>query len=253
MFNALKKLFTPKIEVFVRHCHFSAVSQHKSRYPEFSREKCHENLLSTLDPKKANLTFFLDTCHPMSGIHFIKKQSRYPVIEIMEGTEGGSFLRMLDHVCTLRLSEDTIVYFLEDDYLHRPGWTDVLLEGFSIPEASYVTLYDHRDKYFFPAYSDLTAKLFLTKSCHWRTAPSTTNTYAMRFGTLKKHLPIHRAFSEGRKISADHEKFIALGRAGGQLISPIPGWSTHVEPEYASPCVDWERFLKNPVPDTIHL
>ena len=33
-------------------------------------------------------------------------------------------------------------YFLEDDYLHRPGWCDVLLEGFTVNNASYVTLYD---------------------------------------------------------------------------------------------------------------
>jgi hypothetical protein len=57
----------------------------------------------------------------------------------------------------------------------------------------------------------------------------------MRFSTLKEHLSIHRRFSQGRKISADHDKFCCLGKKGAMLISPIPGWSTHAEKEFASP------------------
>ncbi|MGH7890197.1 MAG: hypothetical protein ACRENF_06570 [Thermodesulfobacteriota bacterium] len=233
-----------KIELFVRHCNFSEVSQHKNRLSGFSRQKCHENLLSTLDDKRANVTFLLDTFHPSNKSHFILEQSKFPVIEIKEGTETGSFLRLLDHVASLKLDPATIVYFLEDDYLHREGWIDVLLEGFSIPGASYVTLYDHRDKYSLSIYNELTSKIFHTASCHWRTTPSTTNTYAMRYRTLMEHLPIHRQFSTGRKISADHEKFLELGRQGAVLISSLPGWSTHIEADLTSPCTDWEMFFK---------
>ncbi len=232
----------PKIELFVRHCHFSDISQHKKRLSNWSRERCFENLLSTLDPKRVNVTILLDTFHPMKETHFVKKQTRYPVLEISEGTETGSFLKMLDHVVSKKFSPETIIYFLEDDYIHRAGWVDILLEGFSLPEVDYVTLYDHKDKYFLPLYADLNAQLFHTKSAHWRTTPSTTNTYAMRFTTLKEHLPIHRAFSEGRKISADHDKFCKLREMGARLISPIPGWATHTEIEFASPCIAWENL-----------
>jgi hypothetical protein len=232
----------PKIEVFVRHCHFSAVSSHKKRFSGYSPKRCFDNLLNTFDCKKANLTFFLDTFHPMESPHFLTEQNAFPVISIQEGTESGSFLRLLEHVSQLKLKPDTIVYFLEDDYLHRAGWLDILQEGFTLPQVDYVTLYDHRDKYS-PLYEDLEAKLFHTASCHWRTTPSTTNTYAMRFKTLQKHLDIHRAFSLNGAISADHQKFCALKEKGALLVSPIPGWSTHAEPDFASPCVDWERML----------
>ncbi len=233
----------PKIEVFVRHCNFSEVSQHKNRLSGFSRQKCYENFLSNLDKKRVNVTFLLDTFHS-GDKHFVLDQTDFPVIEIKEGTETGSFLRLLDHVVSLKLDPETIIYFLEDDYLHREGWIDVLLEGFTIPEASYVTLFDHRDKYFHPLYKELTSKIFHTASCHWRTTPSTTNTYAMKYQTLMQHLPIHREFSLNRKISADHEKFLELGRQGALLISSIPGWSTHVELNLASPCFDWELFFQ---------
>jgi glycosyltransferase involved in cell wall biosynthesis len=218
-------MFRKPIEVFVRYCNYSEVSAKKQRPAGFSHKACYNNLLATID-SRVNLTFFLDTKHP--GNHFIRPRA----IEIQEGTEAGSFLRMIEHVVKLPLKPDTIVYFLEDDYLHRPGWVDVLLEGFTLP-ADYVTLYDHRDKY--RDYPDLFSKLFLTSSCHWRTTPSTTNTYAMRFKTFQKHYSIHEQFSLQRRISSDHDKFIALGKEGGILISPIPGYSTHAEPEYLTP------------------
>lgn len=215
----------PTIEVFVRYCNYSLASAHKKRPPGFSREACHRNLLDTID-SRVHLTYFLDTAS--EGDHFIKNQA----IEIKEGTEAGSFLRMLEYVEKLDLHPDTIVYFLEDDYFHLPGWVDLMFEGFSLP-TDYLTLYDHRDKYMI--YPKLTSQIFITPSSHWRTTPSTTNTYAMRFGTLKEHLPIHRRFSEGRKISADHKKFCCLAKKGAMLISPIPGWSTHADPENGSP------------------
>ncbi len=242
-YRALKQLFgvTPKIEVFVRHCHFSKVSEHKARLPNFSRQRCHENLLSTLDSKKANITFLLDTFHPSQEPHFVLQQKEYPVIQISEGSETGSFLKLLDHVISLNLSDDTICYFLEDDYIHKNGWVDILYEGFTLPNADYITLYDHRDKYFL--YPDLASKIYHTASCHWRTTPSTTNTYAMKYKTLKRDLEVHREFSLNRKISADHDKFSKLTSQGATLLSSIPGWSTHAEPDYASPCTAWETLL----------
>jgi hypothetical protein len=243
IFNFFQK--KPRLEIFVRHCHFSQVSQHKKRFSGFNREACFHNFMQTLDHKWAHVTFFLDTFFPMEEEHFIKKQTRYPVIEIKEGTETGSFLKLIDYVEQLKLAPDTLVYFLEDDYLHRSGWINVLLEGFSLAQADYLTLYDHRDKYTSPLYQELTAKIYATHSCHWRTTPSTTNTYAMRMETLKQHIAIHREFSLGSRITRDHEKFCALRAQGAQLLSPLPGWATHAEPEFASPCFPWENLLKS--------
>lgn len=232
--------YTGKIEVFVRHCGFSSISQHKQRFPGFSRELCHRNLLETIDRTKANITFFFDAAKRDLASHFLKTT---PVIEISEGTESGSFLRLLDYVTKLPLHPETILYFVEDDYLHRPFWTEVLFEGFSLPGVDYVTLFDHRDKYFDPMYRKLTSRLFVTPSCHWRSTPSTTQTFAVRFKTLLQDIAIHRKYSTGCPISKDHAKFLHLQRRGSLLISSIPGWSTHVEPPFASPCTDWEALL----------
>ena len=233
-----------KLQVFVRHCHFSEVSLHKNRFEGFDRKRCYKNLMETAKGSDVQFTFLLDTFYPMEGDHFIKEQKEFPVIEISEGTETGSFLQLLDYVTQQRFSKETPLYFLEDDYLHRPGWVDILLEGFSIEAADYLTLYDHRDKYFAPEYAELKSDLKHTKSCHWRETPSTTNTYAMKYKTLFRDLSTHQEFSKGLKITADHDKFIALKEKGRHLFSPIPGWSTHAEPELASPCHSWESYFQ---------
>ncbi len=238
IFSKFKKA-PSKIQVFVRHCHYSGASAHKRRSPGFSHEKCHENLMATADLSKVDFTFLLDTHFAKDEPHFIEKQTQFPVVKINAGCEGKSFLALLDYVIEKQYTNDTVLYFLEDDYLHREGWADILLEGFSLPQADYITLFDHRDKYFLEMYENLQARLFHTASTHWRTTPSTTNTYAMRMKSLKKHLEIHRRFSIDRQISSDHEKFLALGKLGAVLLSSIPGWSTHAEPEFSSPCHDW--------------
>ena len=63
------------------------------------------------------------------------------------------------------MHDQTIVYFLEDDYLHRAGWADILLEAFTLDQADYVTLFDHQDKYTAPMYENLQSRIFRGHIC----------------------------------------------------------------------------------------
>ena len=230
-----------KIEIFCRHAFSSLASRHKARPIGFSYEKCYRNLLDTFDASKGNLTFFFDGARGPLEDHFLVREKKHPIIEIREGSEAGSFLKLLDYVLSLEIDPETIVYFLEDDYLHHPGWMELLFEAFEIPGVTYATLYDHRDKY--TSYPKLTSQIFVTRSCHWRSTPSTTNTFATQLKTLRHDLAIHQKFSRGREISADHDKFLKLQKRGALLVSSIPGFSTHAEPAFASPCTAWETLL----------
>lgn len=223
------------IHVFVRHCHLSKISLHKSRPPWFSREKCFENLLQTSDAN-TKITVMFDG---KKDGHFVTK---YPVdiVETEGGSETRSFRNMIQYVLSLPLDDNSIIYFLEDDYMHVPGWCNVMREAFAMNISEYVTMYDHKDKYFLPMYRNLQSRILVTDSCHWRTVPSTTNTYAMRVGALKKHLEIHLQYSDVHtQVSRDHEKFLHLNSIGSSLVSPIPGYSTHCETAYLSPVVKW--------------
>lgn len=233
-----------RVEIFMRHCYYSDASNHKKRPSYFDRKAFFENFLSTINHDFVRVTCILDTFHEGDQPHFVLEQDQVEVICISEGKEAKSFTKLLEIVEAKKLSPETILYFVEDDYIHRQNWIDVMLEGFSIPNIDYVTLYDHPDKYT-DLYQNLQTKLYTTKSAHWRETPSTTNTYAMRAKTLKKHLRIHQEFSEGVAITKDHSKFCALSAVGAKLISCIPGYSTHVELGFESPCIDWEKILLN--------
>jgi hypothetical protein len=134
---------------------------------------------------------------------------------------------------------------LEDDYLHRPGWSEVMLEGFDI-KSHYLTLYDFD---FFIAKGYL-CEIFTTPSSHWRAVPATTNTFACRYKTLLEDLEIHQKHSingvkeeEGFHFSKDYDKFWELQKQERYLISPMPGWSTHCDENHISPIIDWKKVV----------
>jgi hypothetical protein len=105
-----------------------------------------------------------------------------------------------------------------------------------------VTLYDHGDKYQ-EMYKDFMTKVLHTELSHWMPTPSTTNTFAVKMKTLKEDYIIQKKWSVGYEPSADHAKFIELNQRGKNLISSIPGYSTHCQKEFLAPCIDWEKYL----------
>ena len=164
-------------------------------------------------------------------------------VSVKGGNDAQSFLNLLNYVNEQEYGDDDIIYFLEDDYLHKEGWIDILLEGFEHIGADYYTLYDHPDKYWSGMYDELQSKVIATPTVHWRTAPSTTNTYACKFKTLKEHFDIHVKYCDlAAKWTKDHDKFTHLWSIGSNLISCIPGYSTHVEGNMLSPTVDWSNI-----------
>ena len=231
------------VHVFVRQ---TSNSNGKPRPDWFSYEKCFKNLLSILD-ENAKLTVIFDG--DTEG-HFISKYPSVNLINIKEGTETKSFTWLVNHVVERDIKDDDIVYFVEDDYVHRPGSLDMIRDIFKYSNADYASLYDHADKYI-PGYYQHFAQGFITHvvstdKSHWRTTPSTTNTYAMKFSTLKRDIDIHLKFSvfeKVGKISQDHQKFCELWNSGKSLVTPIPGYSTHCEIGLMSPHVDWVKVL----------
>lgn len=214
----------------------------KFRPDWFSYEKCFENF--TKEFKDDDVTVFFDG--ELMKDHYVHK-SGFNIVPIQEGSETKSFLKLVDYILNQNYKDDEVIYIVEDDYLHREGASQILKEAFSqFPNAYYATLYDHNDKYI-PGYYEMYApnfpiQLLVSKSVHWRTTPSTTNTFATRFKTLKEDIEIHKEFSSPeKKTSDDHIKFISLWNKGRSLISCIPGYSTHVENALMSPTIEWEK------------
>lgn len=226
------------LRVYVRHSH---ATNSKPRPPWFSKLACLRSLLDTVDAG-TQVTFLFDGAS-VAG-HFLAEEAipaPHRVVCLQGGgTDAASFLNALRHVAAAALPPDDIVCFLEDDYLCLPGWCQAVREGLGV--ADYVSCYDHPDKYDARMYPALTARLTATPSAHWRSAPSTTNSYAMTAGTLARDMVVHENFCWLHMgHTADNEKFQCLtGQCGRTLATCVPAFWTHCEVGMLSPCRDWD-------------
>jgi len=206
------------MKVFVRHCHISEASLHKSRPQGFDREVLFQKVLQTCP----DLFVVLDS----DKDHFTEKYTSN-IIRIVGGCESKSFLALIKVVKDMGLEEswnlNTPIVFLEDDYAVSTSWADHIKEGLLFGD--FVTLYDHPDKYINP----IPCKIFLGEQCHWRTTPSTTNSYAMKFRTFLETYEMQSKFSENVSVTLDHYKFLSLWNSGKTLVSSLPGHWSHEE------------------------
>lgn len=235
-----------RVHVFVRHCWASEVSAHKPRPAWFDRERCFKRLLATADAATRVIVVF--DGDPRS--HFVTAPGGAArVVRLADaGCEARSFLGTLQVALAAEdIDPDDIVYLTEDDYWHEPGWCQALREGLDLFD--YVSAYDHPDKY--PTHKPTVVDaivarapaLRVTASAHWRTAVSTTNTYAARARTLRQDAAVHAAYSQmfaGQRVTDDHEKFQDLWARGRTLGTCVPARATHCEEGVLAPAVDWQ-------------
>ena len=233
------------IEIFIRHCYYSKIQELPDRIRPswFNKIKVFENFKNTLNPDLINYTIVYDEFYGSIDKTFLAKEKNVEIIKC--GNECDSFLKTLEIIQSKNLSDDTIVYLLEDDYLHRPGWSEVMLEGFEI-NSHYLTLYDFD---FFIAKGWL-CEIFTTPSSHWRAVPATTNTFACKYKTLIEDIEIQKEYSiygiremDEYSYSRDYNKFWELQKQERYLISPMPGWSTHCDENHISPIIDWKKVV----------
>lgn len=154
-------------------------------------------------------------------------------IEVKNHGNSASFVETLDYA--LELDSDTVVYFVEDDYIHRGDVSGLLLEG--LERFDYVSLYDHPDK------AGNNTNVIYTKSAHWMRTVSTTMTFAGRVDRLvyDKDIILNNLQSSQPN---DHAMWINLARSGRTLGTTIPGFSTHGEVNFLSPVIEWQAYLQ---------
>ena len=238
------------IQVFLRHCYYSKLQELSDRRRPvwFNKYKTFQNFKNTLDTNLVDYHIIYDEHYGNINDTFLKGEKNIKIIN--SGSECDSFISTMDYAKSIDFPKDTIIYFLEDDYLHRPNWCKILIEGFTL-NPSYVTLYDFdfflNDSTFY--------RLFTTKSTHWRAVPATTNTFACKFSTLIEDYEIHKEFSlngvkeeNGYHYSKDYDKFWKLSQDYEKyVISCLPGYSTHCDGNHISPFIDWEKIINEDI------
>ena len=211
--------------------------------PEYiNNENCLKNAVNVF--KDADWSIIADNISSKTDDMIQKYKSRNHINYVSIGDGAGTFNLALDEA--LRCKDDEIIYFIENDYLHKPGSQQIIEEGIELG-ASFVSLYDHPDKYLPPSqggnpYCEGGAedtRVYLTKSTHWKITNSTTMTFASKVSTLKKYESILRKYTS-TPHPHDFEMWIELRKNGALLITPLPGYSTHGESAWLTPLINWE-------------
>ena len=161
---------------------------------------------------------------------------------------GYPFLYSLNKILKEGKNDD-IIYFVENDYVHKKESDKVLKEGIELG-ANYVTLYDHPDKYinadkggnpFIEGGGEIT-QVFLSNSCHWKLTNSTTGTFASTIKILREDYNIIAKWANNDYWN-DFHMFLELREKGRTLLSPLPGYSTHGETAWLTPLINWEEEI----------
>lgn len=202
----------------------------------FDKWRCLENFTNVFS--EHDITLVADG---VSDEIYAKLMAQFPSIDLRRtnfGSNAGSFLYCLDEAITL--DPHTKVYFVEDDYIHHEG-ADIILEQ-GLERCPYVSLYDHPDKYW-GENADKLCKLIMTEDCHWRTTGSTTMTFASKAMFLADDRAVFQQWCGGAdRWTHDFQLFTELSEKRG-LITPVPGYATHMDTWVIAKMVDWRDCL----------
>ncbi len=225
-------------------------SGYKKEKPTYiNNENCLQNAVNIF--KNATFYIIADNVSQDTYTMITKYINPDSIEKVSVGHGAGTFNLALDKALTF--PDDTIIYFLENDYIHKI-YSDVLLEEAIEMGADYCSLYDHPDKYVIAdeggnPYVDKdggeVTKVYITKSSHWKLTNSTTMTFASKVKTIKKDIAILRKWTQMGKCPRDFDMFIHLRKEGRSLLTPIPGYSTHGDIYFLSPLDNWEQIWKN--------
>ena len=123
--------------------------------------------------------------------------------------------------------EEEIHYLVEDDYLHVSYGIGLIKEMFNHWNG-FIVPYDYPDRYRF---DEVSSKVLIGPSCHWRTVSSGTYTFAGKTKIFKKHFDI----MDDKK---PHNPTVEMFKKT-PCISPLPGVASHLTPTHMTPLVNW--------------
>ena len=215
--------------------------------PEYvNNELCLKNFCNVFFDQIYNILVIADNCSDDTMVMIKKYIDPVNIRKVSVGHGAGTFNLTLDEA--LKYDDKTAIYFVENDYLHKPNLYKIIQEGLELG-ASFVSLYDHPDKYLPPSqggnpYCEGGAedtRVYLTESTHWKITNSTTMTFATTVETLKRVNSILRKHTVGTHPN-DFPMFLELREQNELLITPIPGYSTHGETAWLSPLTKWEQI-----------
>lgn len=242
-----------KIRCYYRLCDKSRFSS------KYSWKTCLLNFITNFKPEPQELKILIDNCDKET-IEFVIdlcNKNKYSYAITNDGNAFGFYTTVLD---ALNNTLNTIIYFVEADYLHVKNSKNALHDIFNhFGKDNYVTLYDNPDKYYpyfwntninmhLRGYCEVEelktfrSKIHYLKSGWWRTTSNTCFTFACELKTLKEDLNIMIDCSKKYKDTKpnDYEMCKNLLAKGREIYSPIPSYAAHTV--LLPTGVDWQKI-----------
>lgn len=239
-----------KLDIFYR------VSFFESQTPRpdyFSKLLCLRNFMNSFRKVASFATFHL-ICDGSIEKKFLKiVKSVGTVTKLPNVGNSLSFWHALQE--TIKLPDNHLVYFVEDDYLHCRDALTKLVECHQDIVADYITLYDHPVRYIKNYaggvdWSLVKNAIYTSKSHHWRTVESTCMTFAAEAKVIKEDIEIFDLYVRQTNKPKDRELFRHLQGLGKYksispmkvLIGPMPSLATHCHEPWLAPLVNWRKI-----------
>lgn len=225
----------------------------KHRPDWFTKWLCLCSFLRAADqlPERGrDLAFFCDGTLPQEVESTMRRFGRVETMDRLGNSK--SYLHVLRKATDAALPAGDGVYLVEDDYLHLPDALTTLSEALDeAPVGSYLTLYDHPDRY--ARRDDLRPPgraVELLGSRHWLRVESTNMTFATTVGTLRRDRRAHWAFARFTNYPHDRALWRTVQGLGGRrparwafgsrsLLGAVPALATHCDDGMLAPTVDW--------------
>lgn len=232
-----------KIALYYRICD---AGYNKVKPDYITKENCLQNAVNTFPLDKVDWYVLADNVCEETYQMILKYIPSNRVERVCIKHGAGTFRIVYEKA--LSQSDDTLVYFLEDDYLHLPTSLPNLISASQANLGDYFTLYDHPDKYVsqganpFIKNGGEKSKVFLSGDRHWKITNSTTMTFAAFVDTLKRDKATFWRWTE-TSHPYDFQIFCDLRVfSKAYLVSPMPSLSTHGETQLLAPYIDWDKI-----------
>ena len=214
--------------------------------PEYiNNENCLNNFCKVFGDYINDITIIVDT-PSQTLLEMIKKYIPHTNIKIVNiGHGAGTFNIALD--IALTFDDNEVVYFVENDYLHRENSPNIIKDIFNLG-THYATLYLHPDKFIIPSLGGnpevdddggYLTKIYKGEFEYYALFNSTTMTFASTVKTLKDDIEILRKWTS-TPHPYEYQMFLELRDKGKVLMAPLNTYSTHGEVAWLSNFVNWE-------------
>lgn len=256
-----------KINIYNRH--FSKNKINPLRPQWFNYEKTFVNLLKTTNFNLCNLTIIFEKEEDYDTFFIKKYESQYTFkVKFIDTTrekwlgktsEDENWSRGIAAGTRIikedNLPENELIYLLDDDYLHTPYWSEIVLDyanNFLKTDNFWICPCDYGDKYYFidenstidqwgtnlGMYKDLTSKIRLSHYCHWRSVPNVLGSSIMPVTLFNRDYESYwkMGYSDASLCGILKEKY------NTEYWTPIRSLSCHVVHPFLSPFIDWEKL-----------